>query len=582
MINHKDAASLADSLVRPCDSLSAEMYGGRFPFMVIALFVFMGISCAKQGFPPGGPSDETPPYLLSSIPDLLSVNVSRNELIVLQFSESMDTKSVEDNLFIVPIPTSSPVYEWKSKDKELTILFKKPLLEISTYVISIGTKACDLRNNQLKESIMLSFSTGNILENRKISGRIIPFNFFSKERESVSAVDVVAYRMDDASRVPDPRDNVPDYVTQSGSDGTYEMVGLSGGSYRLFAIGDNDRNGFYSEGYDLIGVAPHDVVITGNDSLAFAPDIAVSRHDTSSVQLVSISVPDSRRIEVYFDRGIIPGLVGMEIDGLDIIDWFILPGSPGMISVATDLQENGKKYSVREIKVNDRDGNSLQPLDIQPFFTGKSLADTTALEVVDWRPKILQTGDEHIELVFNRIINFPDKPDEALTIEPAIDITVGRKASNIIELIPGERWRENSNYTVTFDRAKIKGIAGNMLTGLGSQFSFRVVSSDTLGFIEGSIEDMTGVADAVYHFNFKNIDIDIGKEIIVNGSQQWSTGPVLPGRYICRAYRDDNKDGEFFSGSVHPYRVSEQVFACPDTIVVVSRWTNEDNRFIFR
>jgi len=57
---------------------------------------------------------------------------------------------------------------------------------------------------------------------------------------------------------------------------------------------------------------------------------------------------------------------------------------------------------------------------------------------------------------------------------------------------------------------------------------------------------------------------------------------VLPGRYLCRAYRDDDENGELFRGAVYPFRAGEQVFDYPDTILVVSRWTNNDNNFIFR
>ena len=149
---------------------------------------------------------------------------------------------------------------------------------------------------------MLSFSTGAKIENGKIAGKIIPYAFTGKDSEKTSGVDVVAYRMDGMDSIPDPRNDVPDYATQSGADGTYEMIGLSSGVYRLFAIGDKDHDGFYSEGYDLIGISPHDVVIAAGDSLVYAHDMAVSERDTSGIQLVSISVPDSRRIELYFDR----------------------------------------------------------------------------------------------------------------------------------------------------------------------------------------------------------------------------------------------------------------------------------------
>ncbi len=217
-------SSVLHSLTR-----SPGHWRGRFPHMVIALLVFMGLSCAKQGYPPGGSIDETPPFMVSSTPALMAINVPVKDPIVIEFSEPMNEKSVEDNLFIVPIPSSWPEFIWKSKGKVLNLNLTEPFRDNTTYVISIGSKACDVRNNPLKDSIMLSFSTGNNIENGKIKGRVIPYNFFSQTVEKISGVDVVAYRMDGSTQAPDPRNDVPDYLTQSGVNGIYEIIGLSRG-----------------------------------------------------------------------------------------------------------------------------------------------------------------------------------------------------------------------------------------------------------------------------------------------------------------------------------------------------------------
>ena len=570
------------NIIRSCSLFSAEKKRGRFPCAVIALFVFMGLSCAKQGFPPGGSSDEAAPHLLNSSPGSLATNVSRNEPVKLAFSEPMDTQSVEDNLFIVPIPASWPEYEWRSGDRELYIHLSQPFRENTTYVLSIGAKARDLRRNQLEESIMLSFSTGDVVEDGAIRGKIIPYRFGEEDRESVSGVDVAAYHMDGETDPPDPRNNVPGYVTQSGADGTYELIGLSSGKYRLFAVGDRDRDGFYSEGYDLIGISPHDVVLAESDSVTYAPDIAIAERDTSGVQLVSIAVPDRRRVELYFDRDIQPDGILVEFDGLDIPDWFIPHDSPGVISAVTAPQEGGRRYSLKNVQVTDSDGNRFVPLDVTPFFTGKDNPDTTALELLAWKPDILSPGREPVRCVFNRALTLPVDTDEVLDENSRRDISVVSASPNILELVPRDAWLEDENYSISFDREKLRGAAGNRLTEEGSQLSFRIASADTLGFITGSVEDSRGGSESVYRLMLRHIDTETVRAFAVSGPEQWSSGPVLPGRYLCRGFRDDDGDGVLFRGSVYPYNAAEQVYAFPDTIMVVSRWTNDDNTIIFR
>jgi len=550
--------------------------------MVIALFVIMGVSCAKQGYPPGGPTDETPPFLVSSKPESMETNVPRDESIVLEFSEAMDTKSVEDNLFIVPIPSSWPEFEWESGDRILTIRFREPFRENTTYVLSIGTKAHDRRRNGLEESIMLSFSTGARIENGKIAGKVVPYTFFGDDAEDVSGVDVVAYRLDGSERDPDPRNDVPDYVTQSGSDGNYEMVGLSSGTYRLFAIGDRDRNGFYSEGYDTIGVGPHDIVLAEGDSVAYAPDMAVSERDTSGVQLVSIGVPDNRRVELYFDRAVRRESVRFAFEGLDVMGWFIPPDRPGMISAATAPQVSGKRYALQDLQVADREGNGLRPMDVVPYFTGEDRPDTTALEIVEWEPKLLTTGEERIRVVFNRVLDLPEDIHAVLSPPDRGVFSVVRAGSNTLELRPRRKLPEGSRRVVRFDAGKLRGVAGNVPGESGTRLELRVVPSDTLGVIAGRIDDARWTGDVVYRLLFRNVDAGVRKELTVRGTKEWSSGKVLPGRYLCRAYRDEDGDGVLFRGSLAPYRAAEQVFDYPDTILVVSRWINDDNIMIFR
>ncbi len=290
---------------------------GRFPFMVIALFVLIGISCAKQGYPPGGPVDETAPELIKTIPMSNIKNVSTSEPLLFEFSEPMNEKSVEENLFIVPIPLSWPKFEWRSRSRILVLNSDQPLRDNTTYVITIGTKAQDIRRNGLKDSIMLCFSTGDVIENNRIKGKAIPYDYFSGKGEKVSEIDIVAYLLNNISHNPDPRNDVPDYFTQTGQKGSYEILGLSSSSYRIFAIGDKDKDGFYTEGYDMIGVMSHDVSLSESDSVLTAPDIMISSKYHNEVQLTSIRTLNSRYIELFFDRDVVPESLQFEIEGLD-------------------------------------------------------------------------------------------------------------------------------------------------------------------------------------------------------------------------------------------------------------------------
>ena len=555
---------------------------GRFPLAVIALFVFMGFSCAKQGLPPGGPEDEEPPELISTTPAGMSTGVSVSEPITFEFSESMDDASVEDNFFMVPIPSLWPDFSWSGKNRVLIVTLNEPLKDNTTYVISIGAKARDLQRNQMDDTITLTFSTGETIENGKITGTVIPYSYFGENPENTSGVDVIAYRLNDSQPPPDPRHDVPDYFTQTGSDGSFEIIGLSQAVYRLFSIGDRDGDGFYSEGSDMIGIAPRDIVLAADDSVS-APAITISEIDTTGVQLRSVRTPDSRRVEVFFDREIVNRGIQIGFEGLDITGWFVDNENSGMVSVATRLQENGKRYSIETLTVYDRDGNTIAPLNFKPDFTGTDQPDTTSLEIVNRVSEILLPGSEPVKLVFNRMLELPDNSDSKFALKDAVgeDLWITRTAPNELEITPDNSWKEGYNYVITLDSEVIRGVAGNRLTDSGSELSFRIAPSDTLGFMEGTVEDSTGTDGSLYRLFFKHLETETIREIEVLGKYEWSSGGVFPGRYISYAYRDNDGDGVLFRGAVHPYKNSEQAVVYPDTISVRPRWTVEDIRFVF-
>lgn len=568
------------------------------------------VSCARQGFPPGGSEDKKPPEVTVTLPLQHAVNVPVLQAVTFEFSEPVNERSVEENLFIVPIPTGWPEMVWRSGSRVLTLTFPAALRSGATYVITIGSKTRDRQSNQMKDSFILTFSTGPTVENGRIRGRVIPWRFFGRPPENVAGVDVAAYQLNGRAAEPDPRADIPDYATQTNSDGSYKLTGLSGARYRLFAIGDRDRDGFYTEGEDMIGVASGDVTLAEGDSLALAPQMAVSDADTSMVQLTSARPADKNRVELLFDSEIDPEGVEMEVEGVSLGGWFVPFGEPKKLSAATSDQTDGKRCAVARLKLRDLYGNPLAPWAEMPVFSGIARADTTALEIVDWRPKLLTPGKDPIRLVFNRVLYTPDHalndsvtpsapPDTArymggtaptcavyklgsLKDASGEDVSVIRTGPNTLELAPGTEWKENYTYQIAFDREALRGIAGNRLTVPGSQLSFRVVHPDTLGFIEGTVADAGGAGNSLYRLTFRHLGTETDRKLEVKGQSSFSTGPVLPGRYVAFGFRDDDGDGRVGRGGVSPWRPAEPVYAYPDTITVVSRRTSDSIQFIFR
>lgn len=220
-------------------------------FAIFILILFC--SCANQLPPSGGEDDRISPKILSIIPKQNSVNF-HGRSIKIKFDEYVDRRSFEESFFISPKPKGETSFDWSGKEVEVE--FSKPLDKNRTYVVIIGKEVKDIRGgNPLEESISFAFSTGNKIDQGKISGRVFAENY---ER-----VKVLLYIADGKSSDSlNPEKNIPDYIIPVSETGTFELTNLPEGSYRLFAIIDEDRNNLFDKEVDKISILPSDYIIS--------------------------------------------------------------------------------------------------------------------------------------------------------------------------------------------------------------------------------------------------------------------------------------------------------------------------------
>ena len=210
-------------------------------------------SCAKQGFPPGGPVDKTPPEVVSTSPVCNSTGVSPQTQIEVTFSERMDRESVEEAVYISPVLERPPELSWKGRT-----LFIKPLQRFSsdrTYVVTIGTGAQDQQGNSLTKPYSFAFSTGSRIDLGGISGKV------TTPTGPQPRAFVWAYRLEPAKE-PDPAKDAPHYVTETDTEGSYLLSFLSPGVYRVFAFLDKDGDRKYAPEQEPLAVPPTDVTLS--------------------------------------------------------------------------------------------------------------------------------------------------------------------------------------------------------------------------------------------------------------------------------------------------------------------------------
>jgi hypothetical protein len=218
------------------------------------ILLFQG--CANQKPPGGGEEDKTPPKLLSVYPLNNSLNFSGKSF-NLEFDEYVDRRSLQEAFHISPPYKGEISFEWSGKEAE--IVFETPLWKSEpnkTFVVTINSNLSDIRGNKLSSPISFAFSTGGKIDMASVSGKV-----FNNDEKPVS---IMAYKLTGIDSEFNPSKNLADYITETSTDGSYNLTNLSPGEYKIIAIEDEDRNLFYTTDRENYAVLSGDFYI--NDS----------------------------------------------------------------------------------------------------------------------------------------------------------------------------------------------------------------------------------------------------------------------------------------------------------------------------
>ncbi len=239
-----------------------------FSFYVL-LFICAISSCARQGYPSGGPKDTKPPVSLGTTPANESRNFGERQFYI-QFDEYVVLKNAEQNVIVSPPLTHKP--EFTTKGKGVLVKIKDTLQPGTTYLFQFKDAIADFTEGNLLPSFEYVFSTGNVMDSLMLAGRVVDARGGKPWKETVT---VMAYSGDDT---------VPSRVTRADKDGRFAFHYIPAGNYRLVALEDKNRD--LKVGSDE-PVAWLEQEFTASDSV-----------DSSQMAALRLSVPEVRRQRV--------------------------------------------------------------------------------------------------------------------------------------------------------------------------------------------------------------------------------------------------------------------------------------------
>lgn len=554
------------------------------------MLAFIFTHCAKEGFPPGGPEDRTPPEVVRTIPEVGETYVDTLASVQIWFSEGIQSVSALSSIFITPHPGEN--VKINCRGAKITITFPQPLKSDLTYVITLGTGIKDYRNNAMIASYTLAFSTGETLDRGEITGNIYG-------PTDATGIDVWAYRLDgNSDSDPNPILQEPDYIVQSGAKGKFRFSNLSSGAYRLFAIRDRISDRLYQPVADEIGLTYRDAFLSDDDSLVTDMlHFKMTREDTLGPSLIRAVLTHRNHVTLLFDESLSDDQAILSPDALTIVskkddtDTLFVdqiyndPLNKQRLHILTHDQNPQKEYLVTVHALTDESGNPADTLYNETSFIGTEEPDTIP-------PVLLQTTpekgdrmiplDTQIKLTFSEAMD-PSHFPEGFSLSDSSDQPI---MGSIQWITPAEVYYQldgplmsQASYTIQLSGNPIRDLAGNSIAD--TLFQFQTLNQDTLSAILGNVSDTASKDSGDIFITARQIqNPQISYLQILTEPGQYHFEDILPGRYIIEAFRDRDGNEQFSYGRVSPYQPSERFVVYPDTTLVRSRWPNEGNNLI--
>jgi len=289
-----------------------QILKSRSFFFVVALSLIL-LACATQVAPGGGPEDKLPPRVAAVYPAPNTTNHPNELYVKLEFDEWINASIPRSAVSISPPIEKKMRFEVSGKTLELSS--RAELDENTTYTITFAGGIKDLRGNALAQPFHVVFSTGPVIDSLMLTGRIL-VNDTMMKKSLFPSVGLYLMGADREHRkyLDKYRDSVtktldslpmldkeqPLFLTRADSAGNFKLTGLKPGRYRVVAFVDVNGNQRLEPSAELAGVWIRDLEL--DEKTTDTLWIPLADHDTSHLELESVSQPYANVLEAVFNR----------------------------------------------------------------------------------------------------------------------------------------------------------------------------------------------------------------------------------------------------------------------------------------
>lgn len=588
-------------------------------FLPFYLLVFlMLVSCAKMGQPDGGWFDETPPKVIGASPADGAVNVNQKKINI-YFDEFIKLDNPSEKVVVSPPQLEQP--EIKGAGRRIQISLVDSLKANTTYTIDFSDAISDNNEGNPMGNYTYSFSTGAAIDTMEVSGHVLE----SENLEPVKGILVGLYadHADSAFRTkPMLR------VSRTDSRGRFVIKGVAPGSYRIYALQDQDGDYKFSQKSEKIAFS-HDIIVpsckpdvrqdtTWVDSLHiksidqvdyihFLPDNIVLRAFTEPLTdrfFLKAERQKANSFTLFFSYGdsILPQIKGLNFDAenaflveasekKDTITYWLkdtalvnqdtllmdityrMTDSTGVLVNKTDSAQEilSKEPYAKRMKEQEKELAAWTKKQEKKKKKGEPYDSVMEVKPLDVQLSVSSQFDPDQNVIFS----FPTplaKVDTAAIHLYAKHDTLWYRAP--MEFLPLENrkyelrgeWRPDIEYSLEVDSAAFEDIYG--LASKPIKQGFKVNLLDTYGTL---LVNITSLHDLPLIVQLLDAQDKVVKETkTVNGVAEFYY--LKPQKYYMRLIVDRNNNGKWDTGNYDNDQQAEEVYYYPEAIECKAKW----------
>lgn len=588
-------------------------------FLPFYLLVFLLlVSCAKMGQPDGGWFDETPPKVIGASPADGAVNVNQKKINI-YFDEFIKLDNPSEKVVVSPPQLEQP--EIKGAGRRIQISLVDSLKANTTYTIDFSDAISDNNEGNPMGNYTYSFSTGAAIDTMEVSGHVLE----SENLEPVKGILVGLYadHADSAFRTkPMLR------VSRTDSRGRFVIKGVAPGSYRIYALQDQDGDYKFSQKSEKIAFS-HDIIVpsckpdvrqdtTWVDSLHiksidqvdyihFLPDNIVLRAFTEPLTdrfFLKAERQKANSFTLFFSYGdsILPQIKGLNFDAenaflveasekKDTITYWLkdtalvnqdtllmdityrMTDSTGVLVNKTDSAQEilSKEPYAKRMKNMEKELAAWTKKQEKKKKKGEPYDSVMEVKPLDVQLSVSSQFDPDQNVIFS----FPTplaKVDTAAIQLYAKHDTLWYRAP--MEFLPLENrkyelrgeWRPDIEYSLEVDSAAFEDIYG--LASKPIKQGFKVNSLDTYGTL---LVNITSLHDLPLIVQLLDAQDKVVKETkTVNGVAEFYY--LKPQKYYMRLIVDRNNNGKWDTGNYASDQQAEEVYYYPEAIECKAKW----------